>query len=52
MNKVSKLINGLSEINGVSFISVLYRNKNNELAKQLVNIGESYAIIKLKMLKF
>jgi len=52
MNKeFTTLVTGLGAIKGVSFISIEYRNKQDELAKQLVNVGENYGNNKAKDVK-
>lgn len=46
------LFGNLSTITGVSFVSIVYKNEQNEIQKTLINVGVSYENAKLKDIEY
>lgn len=46
------LFGNLSTITGVSFVSIVYKNADNEIQKTLINVGVSYENAKLKDIEY
>lgn len=46
------LFGSLQTITGVSFVSIVYKNKEDEIQKTLINVGVSYENAKLKDIEY